>query len=297
MHVLLLSGGTSDEREVSLRSGDSIAKALQAAGHAVTMADPQLDTDIKKLTQNIDVVFLALHGKGGEDGTIQAELENLSVPFVGSGSKASRLCFDKAAYKQFLLENNFPVVSGRTVSVEDIQDPEFHQPYVLKPIDGGSSLDTQIVRKTDDATLHTSNNLLQRYGQMLFEPLIEGVEITIGVLNDMALPVIEIIPPEGAEFDYENKYNGATKEVCPPIHVSESKQHEAKLLALDVHRQTGCRQMSRTDMIIDTDGRIHILETNTIPGFTDQSLYPKMAAEAGIPMPQLVDQLVKNAIN
>lgn len=295
MHVLLLAGGISNERDVSLKSGASVAKALQNVGHMVTTADPKVDTDIRKLTENIDVVFLALHGKGGEDGALQAELEDLSVPFVGSSSKASRLCFDKAAYKQFLLDNNLPVVSGRTVTIENIHDPEFHQPYVLKPINGGSSLDTQIVRKTDDATLHASNDLLHTYAQMLFEPLIEGVEITVGVLDQIALPVMEIILPSGAEFDYENKYNGKTQEICPPLHLSESKQHEVKLLAQKIHKLTGCAQMSRTDMIIDNTGGIHVLETNTIPGFTDQSLFPKMANEAGISMDQLVDTLVKNA--
>lgn len=295
MQILLLAGGTSNERDVSLRSGASVAAALEKAGHHVKLVDPKDSSDIESLVKDIDVVFLALHGKGGEDGTLQAELERLSIPFVGSGSNASRLCFDKAAYKQCLLDDTLPVVSGRTVTKADIDDPAFMQPYVLKPINGGSSLDMQIVRSPDESTRNAANDLLLTYTHMLLEPLIEGVEITVGVLNQTALPVMEIIPPEGAEFDYENKYNGATKEICPPLHVSESKQHEVRLLAEAIHKLTGCAQLSRTDMIIDTSGRIHVLETNTIPGFTNQSLFPKMAHEAGYSMEQLADELVRNA--
>lgn len=296
MNIFVLSGGTSNEREVSLRSGNAVAQALETAGHNVTIRDPKEGLDFDQIADTAEVVFLALHGEGGEDGTIQQELEQHQIPFVGSGSQASRLCFDKAVYKQFLLEHNLPVVRGRTVSKIDLGDPLFSTPYVLKPIQGGSSLDTQIVRKPDQATTQTSNDLLQKYPQMLLEPLIEGVEITVGVFEDHALPVIEIIPPEGAEFDYENKYNGATQEVCPPLHVSESKQHETRLLAERVHKLTGCKQLSRTDMIIDEHGSVHILETNTIPGFTDQSLYPKMAQADGIEMTALVDRLVNEAV-
>ncbi len=295
MKVCVLAGGISNERDVSLRSGAAVVDALKKAGHSVSVVDPKETDDIEQIASKCDVVLLALHGKGGEDGSIQEQLEKLQKPFVGSSSSASRLCFDKAAYKQFLLEHDIPVVRGRTVTRDNINDPEFSSPYVLKPIRGGSSLDTQIVRKPDQATRQTSNDLLQKYPQMLLEPLVEGVEITVGVFEDHALPVIEIIPPEGSEFDYEHKYDGSTQEICPPLHVSESKQHEARLLAERIHKLTGCEQLSRTDMIIDEHGTLHVLETNTIPGLTDQSLYPKMASAEHIDMPQLVDELVRNA--
>lgn len=295
MKVLLLAGGTSNERAVSLRSGEAVRQALESRGHSVVTYDPQNEGDIATLTNDIDVVFLALHGEGGEDGTLQAKLSELRVPYVGSDPAASKLCFDKAAYKKFLQAEDIPVVAGQVVTEADINADIFTSPYVLKPISGGSSLDTLIVRSPDAATTHTANDLLKKYPHMLYEPLISGVEITVGVLDDTALPIVEIIPPEGAEFDYDNKYNGKTQELCPPLHVSESRQHEAKLLAERVHELCGCRHMSRTDMIIDQSGAIHILETNTIPGLTSESLLPKMAQEAGLEMPDLIDKLVQLA--
>lgn len=295
MKVLVLAGGTSNERDVSLRSGAAVADALKKSGHEVYLADPKDNLDLAESTKDTGVVFIALHGEGGEDGSVQSELERLGIPYTGSNSQASALCFDKSAYKKLLLANNLPASSGQIVSEADIYSDAFQRPYVLKPIKGGSSLDMQIVRNPDKASLHTANDLLKKYPRMLLEQLVEGVEITVGVLDDEALPVTEIIPPKGAEFDYENKYNGATEEICPPLHVSESKQREAKLLAESIHKLAGCSQISRTDMIIDKSGKIHVLETNTIPGFTDQSLYPKMAAEYGISMPELADRLVTSA--
>ena len=131
---------------------------------------------------------------------------------------------------------------------------------------------------------------------MLLEELVEGIEITVAVVGDQALPVIEIIPPEAGEFDYENKYNGRSQELCPPEHVAEDIQAEARDLALRTHNLTGCRDFSRTDMILTPLGELWILETNTIPGMTDQSLLPKAAAAAGIPMPLLCDRLVQMAL-
>lgn len=296
MKVLVLTGGAPNERDVSLRSGAAVADALKKTGHEVFIADPIDSISLSNAVKDKDVVFIALHGEGGEDGIVQAELESLGIPYTGSNSQASALCFDKSAYKQLLLANNLPASPGQVVSESDIYSDKFQKPYVLKPIKGGSSLDMQIVRNPDKASLHTANDLLKKYPEMLLEELIEGVEITVGILDSEALPVTEIIPPEGAEFDYENKYNGATQDICPPLHVSESKQREAKLLAKSIHKLTGCSQLSRTDMIIDESGEIRVLETNTIPGFTDQSLYPKMAAEFGISMPELVDRLVISAV-
>lgn len=298
MHILLLAGGNSNERDVSLRSGQAVAGALDSLGYTYTLADPaQPDFKLEEHVYNIDVVFPALHGSGGEDGILQAELERLGIPCVGSGSQASKLCWDKMAYKEFLIDHDLPASRGKIVSQQDIHDDLFHKPYVLKPIEGGSSLDTQIARVIDDASTQASLNLLKIYPHMLLEPLITGVEITVGILDMEPLPAIEIIPPEGLEFDYENKYNGATQELCPPRHVGENLQLRAQELALKIHQLVRCEGMSRTDMIIDTDHNLHVLETNTIPGLTEQSLLPKMAATAGYTMPQLVDKLLNLALS
>lgn len=298
MNILVLAGGSSNERDVSLRSGAAVTAALREAGHICTEADPsQSDFSLAQAVDGIDVVFPALHGAGGEDGTLQAELEALNVRFVGSGSQASRICFDKWAYKQLLQTNGLPASQGVLVSADSMNHPLFTHPYVLKPNNGGSSLDTQIVRAPNAETLQASRELLERYPQMLLEELVNGTEITVGVLNGTALPVIEIVPPQGKEFDYENKYNGASQELCPPQSVPEDIQQAAQALALKIHLLAGCRHFSRTDIIIDKNAGLHVLETNTIPGLTSQSLLPKMVAQAGMTMTVFTDKLVNQALH
>jgi len=298
MRVLVLAGGTSNEHDVSVRSGQAVAEALKALGHEFDIVDPSAeDFDIDRLALRYDVVFFALHGSGGEDGLLQRHLEDLNKPFVGSGSKASRLCFNKWDYKQFLMEHNLPATTGWVVTTNDIYKEFFMQPYVMKPLEGGSSLDTQIIRTPSERDRGEAAEMINRHNEMLFEPLVEGVEITVGILGDEALPVIEIIPPSGGEFDYENKYNGATQELCPPQHVSGEVQKQAQALALQIHQLTGCRHMSRTDIIVDAKNNLHVLETNTIPGLTSQSLLPKMAAAAGYSMSAMVSKLLNLAVS
>jgi D-alanine-D-alanine ligase len=293
MNIVVLAGGTSGEREVSLRSGAAVAKALETKGHVVTMVDPKDGLDA---LGEPDVVFPALHGAGGEDGTVQAELEKRNIACVGADSVASALCFDKWAYRIKLQEAGLPVAKGEMVTAQSFDEsPLAQKPYVLKPVDGGSTIDTFIVRDPATANKKEINEALGRYDEMLLEELIEGVEITVAVLGQTPLTPVEIIPPEGGEFDYENKYNGKTRELCPPKHVDDTAQYQAKGLALKAHDLTSCQDLSRTDFIIRNDGSPVILETNTLPGMTDQSLYPKAAAASGIPFADLVDQLVKMA--
>ena len=292
--ILVLSGGISAEREVSLRSGASVTKALEAKGFTVVNRDPKDGLD--NLGQ-IDAAFPALHGLGGEDGAIQAELQKLHIPYVGSDAAASALCFDKWAYKQMLRKAGLPVAEDALVTKETIwQSPLTHRPFVLKPIEGGSTIDTFIVRDPAHCDRAAIEAALGRYPDMLLEELVEGIEITVGVLGQQPLPCIESVPPTGGEFDYENKYNGKTQELCPPEHISGGAQVTAQELALQAHHLTDCRDLSRTDIIIRPDGRQVILETNTLPGMTDQSLFPKAAAAASIPMEDLVERLVLMAL-
>ena len=292
--VHVICGGISGEREVSLRSGAALAAALKKAGHSVAIFDT---TDPLIMIAACDVVFPALHGLGGEDGTLQAQLEANVITFIGSGSKASQLCFDKHVYRDFLLKHKLPIASGDTVHKAAYTKHRLaKKPHVLKPIDGGSSLDTHIIRDVSQRDHKAISKSFDDHSTLLLEQLIVGTEITVGVLGNRALPVIEIIPPSNGEFDFVNKYNGKTKELCPPKHVSKSDQEIAQQLALTIHRLTGCRDFSRTDMILGRNGSITVLETNTIPGLTEQSLYPKMVAEHGLDMVQLVDQLVHTAI-
>jgi D-alanine-D-alanine ligase len=290
--ILVICGGTSAERDVSLRSGAAVMAALQQAGHAVTSFDSAENLP-DRLFKTPDVVFPLLHGAGGEDGVLQARLEALNVPYVGSDSRASALCFDKWTYKR-LLQDSFTLPEGELVTATSFAaSPLRKHPFVLKPHDGGSSVDTFIVRDPDSFTAEP----FATHERMLLERLVEGQELTVGILGDTPLPVIEIIPPQDGEFDYDNKYNGRTTELCPPLHIDSAIQAEAQHVALEAHRRTGCRHLSRSDFMVDKNGTLYLLETNTIPGMTNESLLPKMAATAGMDMPELCDKLVRMALN
>ncbi|MDB5170318.1 MAG: D-alanine--D-alanine ligase [Candidatus Saccharibacteria bacterium] len=297
-NIIVLAGGSSDERAVSLRSGVAVARALQAGNHNVQVMDPAdgLDNKIARL-KAADVVFPALHGVGGEDGVLQKFFEDNDICYVGSDSASSTLCFDKARYTVLLKEHGILVPDTALVNFDQYQQSALSQrPYVLKPNDGGSSIDTFIVREPHQADKQAISEAFSRHGSLLLQELVTGTEITVAVLGSLSLPVIEIIPPADQEFDYENKYNGATQELCPPVNVNEDVQAKAQALASEIHGMTGCRDMSRTDMIVDPSGELYVLETNTIPGLTDQSLLPKAAAAGGLDMSALCHRLVLTAL-
>jgi len=295
--IIVLSGNNSSEREVSLRSGAAVAAALRANGHDVTVIDPAQDfLAQKEVVQSADVVFPALHGAGGEDGEIQKILESWDVAYVGSNSVASSLCFDKYRYKQLVQGQGIVVPRGELVDQAGfVQSGLSKQPFVLKPFDSGSSVDTIIVRNVSEFDNSKIAELFMRHPRMLLEELIEGDEITVGILGNRVLPVVEIIPPAFGEFDYENKYNGMTQELCPAQNINTDIQKAAQKIALEVHVLCGCRDLSRTDFIIAND-QPYLLETNTIPGLTEQSLFPKAAATAGLPMTEAMEQLVQLAL-
>lgn len=295
MNYIVLGGGSSPEYAVSLRSASAVTRALKSLGHQITELNPAdlpLEEIIKVATQS-DGVFPILHGAGGEDGTIQATLEAAHIPYFGPSAMSCQNTFDKVLFKRLLEAHDLPTPAWNTVTAKTLKsEPLTLRPFVLKPITGGSSIDTFIIRSLpySEAPLIEA---LNRYKTMLIEELIEGDEITVGVLDATALPVVEIIPPKDSEFDYENKYNGATRELCPPENISTQIQYTAQELAERIHTLTECRHISRTDMMIDKNGALFILDTNTIPGLTDQSLFPKAAAEAGYSWNSLVEQFTK----
>ncbi len=297
MKVLVLGGGDSDERVISLRSAAAVAAALQRGGHEVTEYDTANGLKgLEAAVQNVDVVFPVLHGKNGEDGVVQKALETTNVSFVGSGSAASQLCFDKAKFKELLQQNGIQTPTGGLVGKDFLQSEQSMRPFVLKPNDGGSSIDTYIVRKPNGRSV-VDPSVFDRHETMLYEELITGKEITIALLDGKALPVIEIVPPASGEFDYDNKYNGKTQELCPPQSVPEQLQAQASRLSEQVQAVSGARHFARVDIMISASNELYVLELNTIPGMTDQSLFPKAASTAGIAMQELVDRLVKMAIN
>ena len=230
---------------------------------------------------------------GGEDGELQAELEKRKLPFLGSGSESSKQCFDKWQTRLILQKNNIPVAVAVRVTKETYAGEQIaKRPYVLKILHGGSSIGTLVVRDPLKVTPAQLNEIFSLENDAVLEELVEGIEVTVPILDQTALPAIEVSPPDGGEFDYENKYNGQSAELCPPPSLSTEQHEAAQGLAEKVHAVMGCRHLSRVDTIMRPDGRFVVLEINTIPGLTGQSLYPKSAAVANLSMPELVTNFV-----
>ena len=295
MKVAVLYGGISPERDVSLRSGKCIYDAAVQAGYDTELIDVvALESNLVDTLKEYDIVLPILHGVGGEDGQIQTILENAGVAYLGSDSAVSQKCFFKDLSRKELAEAGIRIPEGGLVTYEEYQHSMLSfVPHVVKPNDGGSSIDTLLVKKPGDSK--AVKDLFEKHGRMIVEELVGGIELTVPVIDGLDLLPIEIIPPSGGEFDYENKYNGKTQELCPPKNINATKQAEAIGLAKKVHACMGCRHISRTDMILTPEGELVVLEINTIPGLTDQSLVPKAAAQAGISMKDLVAHFIKIA--
>lgn len=296
MNVLVIYGGSSSERDISLMSGNNVGQALVKAGHIVTYFDPAAGMhNLSDALKGIDVVFPILHGTGGEDGHIQSLLEREGAVFVGSNSEVSRACFDKWQTIQKAKHIRFPkteLASKASISKSNL----IAKPFVVKPRAEGSSVDTFIVHDVKLFDIAKLDPIFDKYNdELLLEEFIDGQELTVGVLGDIALPVVEIIPPSGQDFDFSNKYNGATTENCPPQFISIEIQEQAKEIALDMHITMGCKDFSRTDMIIDKTGQLYTLEINTLPGMTTESLFPRAGKAAGYDIVSLVDRLVMMA--
>jgi D-alanine-D-alanine ligase len=302
--VALLAGGKSAEREVSLKSGDQVLHALDPSRYEVLRYDPR--DDLVRLAQDasrIDVALIILHGRLGEDGTIQGMLDSLSIPYQGSGVLGSAIAMNKILSKQLYIQAGLPVAPHVVVERKDPASVSRVEeglgfPVVVKPEHEGSSIGLSIARDRGD--LPRALELAWQYDRRcLVEQFISGTEITGGVLgNDEieALPLVEIIPGESyAFFDYEAKYTpGASHEVCP-ARISETLTRRAQDLAIRAHRALYCRGYSRTDMIVSGED-IYVLETNTIPGMTQTSLFPQAAAAAGLGFSALMDRLIQLAL-
>ena len=302
--VALLAGGRSAEREVSLKSGEQVFRALDMSRYEVLRYDPR--DDLVRLAQDaskIDVALIILHGRLGEDGTIQGLLDSLSIPYQGSGVLGSAIAMNKILSKQLYIQAGLPVAPH--VVVHRTESDPVHRvvdvlpfPVVVKPEHEGSSIGLSIARSREDLprALDRAWNYDRR---CLVEQFIQGTEITGGVLGNedlQALPLVEIIPGDSYEFfDYEAKYTpGASHEVCP-ARISDSMTRRARELAVSAHRALYCRGYSRTDMIVSGEN-IFVLETNTIPGMTQTSLFPQAAAAAGMDFPALLDRLIELAL-
>ncbi|MFW6133147.1 MAG: D-alanine--D-alanine ligase family protein [Planctomycetota bacterium] len=297
LNILVTTGGVSAEREVSLMSGEAVAAALETRGHRVRLADihpPHLEALDDPA---VDVVFIAMHGAFGEDGGMQQCCQDRGVPYVGSGPHASELAMDKAASKQVFRKGGLDTPDW--VLVEAFDDaPRQTQwlrapglPCVLKPVDGGSSVDI-VIAGTAARRAEALGDLLDKYSRALVERFVPGREFTVGVLGRRALPVMEIRVRRDF-YDYTAKYEDDATEFILDHGLDDDTVGALMNAALTAHRVLGCRDMSRTDFRVDANGRLWALETNTIPGFTTHSLLPKAAAAAGIDFPALCDRLVR----
>ncbi|MBC8095267.1 MAG: D-alanine--D-alanine ligase [Akkermansiaceae bacterium] len=293
LHITVLLGGPSAEREVSLRSGAGVAQALRSLGHHVTEVDPA-DGQFS-LPPQTEVVFLGLHGTYGEDGTVQEQLEKLGVPYTGCDVEASRIAFDKVLTKQRCLDAGVPTAKFFVVDSDKTPWPMGWQPpLVVKPVRQGSSVGLQFVERVVEWSAALRESL--RYdSQLLVEERIQGRETTVGILGDLALPVVEVRPKAGS-FDYRNKYTpGCTDYFCP-AEFDAATTERIQQAALGAFKAIGGRDYSRVDVMVRPNGDPVVLEVNTLPGMTETSLLPKAAAAVGISYPALCQRMIELAL-
>ncbi|MBE5963288.1 MAG: D-alanine--D-alanine ligase [Lachnospiraceae bacterium] len=330
MKIVVLAGGLSPERNVSLSSGYKIASALRENGNEVILADlytgeildsapclieekePDLEKlkeetglgdilihpDILSLCQSCDLVFLALHGAIGENGKLQAYLDLHGIPYTGSSSVGCMLSMDKDIAKQLMTENGIRTPRWKTYAVDtdlSVILKAFSYPFVIKPVSNGSSIGVSMVHSADD--FWSAVHKVRIYeDQMIIEEMIEGREVSVGILDGYALPVIEILPINGF-YNYQNKYQqGMTNEICPAL-ISPLLTADIQKTALKVHQALRLGYYSRIDFLINEKGDFYCLEANSLPGMTPVSLLPLEAAVAGISYASLCEQIAQNAVS
>ena len=306
-YIVVLMGGISPEREISLQSGKAVVNALSTDNKNVIKIIVNDDMVNELDNYKIDVAFIALHGYFGEDGGIQEVLENKGIPYTGSETAASKLAMNKVESKDAFRRNNIPTPDYFTASTEqNISEianrvKSLKLPVITKPVSNGSSIGIYIIKEyieITDAIKYTG-----RYSEeILVEECIEGRELAISVLNDKALPVIEIKTATGI-YDYDAKYKSdktqytvlASADKSSETTLSHDVYERVQDVAVRAHNSLGCRTFSRVDMILNKDDKIYVLEVNTIPGFTERSLLPKAAAAANISFPELCNVIVNAA--
>jgi D-alanine-D-alanine ligase len=293
--VAVLMGGWSSEREVSLVSGAAVADALRAAGYQVTAIDVQRDVGavLTRLSPPPDTVFNALHGRYGEDGCIQGLLDILDLPYTHSGLLASALAMHKPMAQRLFADAGIAVAEHRIVSREQVMGGDvMPRPYVIKPLNEGSSVGVRIVREGDNITIVGEGDWPYG-GEVMVERFIEGRELTVAVMGNRALAVTEISTHRGF-YDYDAKYaEGGSRHVIP-AEIEPEVYDEALRVSVRAHRTLGCRGVSRADLRYDGK-TLYMLEVNTQPGMTPTSLVPEQAAYAGISFQELVSWMVENA--
>jgi len=293
----VLAGGPSNEREISLRSGRAVHAGLVQKGLDAVLLDVRDDIYDVLERNSIDMAFIALHGRFGEDGTVQKILEDMKIPYTGSGPEASKAALDKVLTKAVFESSGIPTPRYRILEkgvsgIEDCCDLGF--PMVVKPHLEGSSIGLSMV--DDRAGFSGAVDKAFEYGEFaLVEEYINGRELTVGILDDEPLPVIEIVTKDNI-YDYKAKYADPETRYLVPAPVDEDTAGKAQALAKRSHLALGCRCFSRVDMMMDSSSRLFVLEANTIPGMTERSLLPKAAQAIGLSFGDLCIKLIENAL-
>ena len=305
--VAVLKGGGSLERQVSLRSGAQVEDALERLGHDVVAIDVGHDLVKRLRAEAPDVAFVAMHGRDGEDGTVQELLEILGIPYTASGVSACMRCADKVLSKHAMLDAGLPTPDfysftetafkelGAADALGTIEE-RLEFPIVVKPADQGSALGIRFARSPDDvpAALVAAFSYSQK---VVLERHVHGRELAVSVLGDDALPVVEAVPREEDFYDFAARYTiGRTEFVCP-AELGEGLTERAQELALEVFRLLGCRGFARVDLMLEeATGELYVLEVNAVPGLTETSLLPQAADAAGIDFDRLIERIVELAL-
>jgi len=302
--IAVLMGGRSGEREVSLRSGRNVLEALKRQGLQAVGVDAGLDLGTELRSKKINAAFVILHGRYGEDGTVQGLLEMMDIPYTGSGVLASALAMNKVFSKKIFTEQGIPTPEycwagpqqdPKTAAHEAVDDLEL--PLVIKPVDEGSSLGVSIAKSQEQA-VKSFVQVHKKYGQVMAERFIQGMNVTVGILGcgskARALPVLELVP-KNEFYDYQAKYTGGLTEFHVPARLPGVIYTSTQQVTLQAHQALGCHGWSRVDAIVDRSGTVYILEVNTNPGMTDLSDMPAEAKAEGMEYDQLVLEILDSA--
>jgi len=293
----ILAGGPSSEREISLKSGKAVRKALHGAGLDAVFMDINEEGFIRAIDRSgIDVAFIALHGRFGEDGTVQKILEKKNIKYTGSGPESSSLALDKVASKKRFKSEGLKMPGCCVVKAgEDISRLDIRFPCVVKPRREGSSIGLSVVR-SEGLLSKAVKEAFQFDENILIEDFVTGREITVGVLDDSALPIVEIVPADGV-YDFEAKYRSTGTRYIAPAELEKGQYARVQEEGLKAHRALGCKSFSRVDLILSGEGEIFVLEVNTIPGLTERSLLPMAAKAAGLDFLQLCVKMLCGALS
>jgi D-alanine-D-alanine ligase len=295
--VGVLMGGLSQEREISLKSGKAILKALLEKGYQAYPVDVSHDLPEVIAREKIECAFIALHGRFGEDGTVQALLEIMKVPYTGSGVLASALAIHKIMAKKIFLAEGIPTPSFDVLSREGVERNHLKSslplPLVIKPAREGSTIGISIVQAGEE--LQPALKKAGKYDEdILLETFMKGKEITVSILGDLPLPIIEIVPKSGF-YDFHSKYTKGETQYIIPARISREKYLRAQEISLKAFKALGCSGFARVDLMTDENEDPFVIDVNTIPGMTETSLFPKAAGYAGIPFEDLAERILLGA--